>query len=134
MVIGAALARGVAVAACLSACWTSCASPQSAGGKNADCFRIEDCQEGLACIPVDPKNPEQKKCSTNLKAVEGTAPKGGGQGGAGGAMARDGAPDAAGDGAPAGGKPGGDAASGNGGSQATGGAPAGGSPSDAGTG
>src|SRR5689334_3782622 len=113
MVIGAAVPRGIAGVALAAALWTSCASPQAAGGPNADCFRVEDCKEGLVCI--------QKKCSKDLSKIMGESPMAiGGMGGAGGAVARDGAPDGTpaspGDGAPAGGAPAKGGATGNGGS------------------
>ncbi len=119
MVIGAALPRGIAAAALAAVAWTSCASPQTAGGANAACYRIEDCQEGFACI--------KGKCSKNLSSIQGTSPMAvGGQGGAGGAKGRDAAPDSPA--APAEGGPGG-------GMPAAGGAPAnGGGPGDAGPG
>jgi hypothetical protein len=96
-VIGAAVLKGMVVVTLAGAAWTSCASPQSAGGPNAECFRIEDCQEGLVCV--------QKKCSRNLKQIEGEAPMG--MAGQGGAAPGDGASDAPsnGDGTPSGGAP-----------------------------
>ena len=97
--------------------WTSCASPQSAGGANAACYRIEDCQEGFVCI--------KQKCSKNLASIQGMAPAAvGGRGGAGGARG-DAASDApvSGDGGPSGGNPGNDGAPSTGGTTASGGTP-----------
>jgi hypothetical protein len=100
LVTGAAVPKGVVAAAVTAVLWTSCATAQKAGGANADCYRIEDCQEGLVCI--------EKKCSRNLAKIMGESPPmaGGGQGGA--PAQRDGSPDAPGntrDGAPSGGAP-----------------------------
>jgi len=94
--------------------WTSCASPQSAGGANAACYRIEDCQEGFVCI--------KQKCSKNLASIQGMAPAAmGGRGGAGGA--KDAASDApaSADGGPSGGSPRNDGAPPTGGTTASGG-------------
>lgn len=74
-----------------------CAEPRALGGPGAECFRIEDCNEGLVCI--------DNSCSRDLEAIESTidGPSTGGPAAGMDASAADGAPSAPGaeSGAPA---------------------------------
>lgn len=108
----AALGAGALVA-------VACASPQGEGGKGGECYRVEDCQEGLVCV--------KNVCTSDLKGIVGMAPVGS-AGGAGGAAAAKEA------GAPAEGGPARGGASAAGGASAGGRSAAGGTTSAAGSG
>ena len=86
----------------------ACGGPQSLAGAGAVCFRPDDCQAGLECVPVA-KGAKKRVCSADLSAivamVDGAPPEaatatGDAGPGAGGASATDkgGAPSAAGTG------------------------------------
>ncbi|HEX7672463.1 MAG TPA: hypothetical protein VF395_22875 [Polyangiaceae bacterium] len=59
----------------------ACASPQSQGGKGSECYRVEDCQEGLVCV--------KNVCTSDLKSIAGKAPVGSAGGVAGAAAAKE---------------------------------------------
>lgn len=69
---------------------TACSGPQKLGGPGAVCFRADDCQAGLACVP-EPKGAAKRVCSADLSGivamvdgglVEAAAPLGAGAPGA----------------------------------------------------
>jgi hypothetical protein len=115
----------------------ACGGPQSLGGAGSVCFRADECQPGLACIP-ETLGSAKHICSADLSGivsmVDGAAPDsgdmpdetGGGSGAAqAGAPATAGAPPSGG----AAGRPGTGGAPGAAGASPTAGAPSGGSAS-----
>lgn len=119
----------------------ACGGPQSLGGPGSVCFRADDCQAGLACVP-ETTGATKHVCSADLSGivsmVDGAPPDGEmpeAAGGApatpqGGSPAAGGMPSegAAGKPAAAGGSPGSGGKPGSGGAPGAAGAPAGGSP------
>jgi hypothetical protein len=102
-----------------------CASPQGAGANGAQCYRIEDCQDGFVCV--------KSACTNQVKDIVGSPPMGAADAGAG--VAVGGAPSdaAAGGKSGAGGTAASGGASGSGGKPSSGGAPGtGGTPSTGG--
>ncbi|HET7540470.1 MAG TPA: hypothetical protein VFK05_11385 [Polyangiaceae bacterium] len=128
----------------LGGVWAAaCGGPQPLGAAGSVCFRADDCQAGLACVPEAPES-EKRICSADLSGivsmVDGAAPEAGDMpeatGGApatpqGGSPATGGAlsPSAGGKPAAAGAPSGTAGASSSSGGSAVGGAPAAGAPS-----
>ena len=124
MVIVAAIGglMGSAPAMALLLLFVACASPQGAGGSGAECYRIEDCREGLVCV--------KNACTDKLTGIVGMAPMGTAAAGGAKAVVEAGASVEGGAGqggagaAGAGGTPGaGGVATGTGGALGSGGAP-----------
>jgi len=111
----------------------ACGGPQPLGGAGSVCFRADECQAGLACVP-ESQGAAKHVCSADLSGivsmVDGAAPEAGDMpDGMGGTPAQAGAPATAGAQSNPGtaGKPSGGGAPGAAGSSATAGASVGGS-------
>ncbi|HYQ29716.1 MAG TPA: hypothetical protein VER04_20955 [Polyangiaceae bacterium] len=130
------LVRALALLGIVGLWAVACGGPQPLAGSGAVCFRADECQAGLACIPETP-GAAKHVCSDNLTGiismVDGAAPDGDlpeAMGGSSGAAAA-GAPASAGASPSAGaaGKPATGGAPGAAGAGTSAGAPAGGSAS-----
>src|SRR5450432_2145185 len=111
--------RALSLAALGSVWAVACGGPQKQGAAGSVCFRTDDCQDGLACVPTA-KGSSKSVCGSDLSGIvsmvdgapaEAAAPIGDAAGGTAGAMAAGGAAGKAGA-----------AAAGSGGKPATGGA------------
>jgi hypothetical protein len=52
----------------LTAIWAACAGPQEPVSSGAVCFRADDCQAGLACVP-EKSDPTKRICSADLSGI-----------------------------------------------------------------